>query len=190
MKKLLAVLSAGFFAVSSTKAGQEVSGIDFVVSHATTISAIGVYDGGSSLTSKETVGIFNDLTGNLVGSEAVFGPGKSGTQVGDTFYESVPDFTLAPGDYSIIYVGGNSSGGGNHLSGGDFADLGGDINLPGGSRFNSGTDFIISLSENGNSTSPESPLALIDPVPDGGMTMMLLGATFSGIGLVRRKIRA
>jgi len=191
MKICAAVLFAACLAVSSAKAAQADTAINFVVSHPTTISAFGAYDGGNGFTSTETVGIFNDVTGNLVGPEVVFGPGTTGKQLGNTFYESVPDFVLAPGDYSMIFVGSGSSQGGNHASGGNsFENLNIDINLPGGGRFNAGADSIISLSEGPNLTSATAPFDLVDPpaVPDGGTTAMLLGASLAGLGWLRRKM--
>jgi VPDSG-CTERM motif len=190
MKKTIAAFFAGCFAVCSAKAG--LTGENFVVTHPTAISAFGAYDGGTGFTSTETVGIFNDVTGNLVGSAVVFGPGSAGTQLGNTFYENVPEFVLSPGDYSIIFAStGSSSPGGSHLSGGNsYENLGSDVDLPGGGRFNSGSDFIISLSENSGSTSPSSLIVLVDPptVPDGGTTAMLLGASLAGLGWLRRRI--
>jgi VPDSG-CTERM motif len=190
MKISVAVLFAACLAASGAKASQADSAINFVVSHPTIISAIGAYDGGTAFTSTETVGVFNDVTGNLVGPEVIFGPGKTGTQLGNTFFESVPDFVLAPGDYSMIFSGSSSSQGGNQVSGGNsFENLSTDVNLPGGGRFDSGANSIISLSEGANLTSANSPFDLVDPtVPDGGTTAMLLGASLAGIGWLRRKI--
>jgi hypothetical protein len=193
MNKSIVVFFAGCFVVSIANAGQVDSGLNFVVSHPTSISAIGAYDGGDGFTSTETVGIFNELTGNLVGSEVVFGPGLSGKQVGDTFYESVPVFVLAPGDYSLISLSAGGSSGGGHLSGGNSdQNLGADVNLPGGNRFNSGASVIISLSE--NSGPGNESFDLVDPatapgtVPDGGTTAMLLGASLASLGWLRRRI--
>jgi VPDSG-CTERM motif len=192
MKKFAVVFAMGCLALSVAKAEDYTSGTSFVVTHPTTISAIGAYDGGAGFKSTETVGIFSDLNGNLVGSEVVFGPGDSGTQVGSMFYENVPIFVLSPGDYSLITLGngGFSSGGGSHLSGGNsFLNLGDDIDLPGGGRFNSGTSFDVVLFEGSGSLA--GPVALVDPpngVPDGGLTALLLGCSLAGLGLVRRKI--
>jgi hypothetical protein len=141
------------------------------------------------MTAAEAVGIFSDTTGNLVGPEVIFGPGKAGNQLGNTFFESVPNFVLAPGDYSLIFLGaGVSSQGGGHLTGGGYLNLGDDINLPGGGRFNGGTDLIISLNEGSSVTSQSIPFSLVDPVPDGGMTSMLLGASLVGLSWLRRKV--
>jgi len=185
---------ASCLALSSAHARNYVSGINFVVSDPTIISAIGAYDGGAKFTFTETVGIFSELTGDLVGSEVVFGPGDAGTQVGNVFYESVPTFSLSPGDYSIISVssgGFTSSGGCSHLSGGNFYQfLGDDEDLPGGGRFNSGTSFEISLSETPGSGTQPGFVDLVDPpsVPDGGQTAMFLGASLAGLGWLRRKL--
>jgi hypothetical protein len=191
MKKFAVVFAVGCLTLSITKAEDYASGTSFVVTHSTTISAIGAYDGGTGFTSAETVGIFSDLSGDLVGSEAVFGPGNAGTQVGNMLYENVPDFVLSPGDYSLITIGngGFSSSGGSHLSGGNsFLNLGDDVDLPGGGRFNSGTSFDIILNEGSGSLA--SPIALVDPpgaVPDGGLTALLLAGSLAGLGWVRRK---
>jgi len=192
MKKIAISLVAGSLFVFTAKAESYASGMNFVISHPTTVSAIGVYDGGTPFSSKEVVGIFNDFNGDLVGSEVVFGPGKSGTQMGGMFYEKVPTFVLSPGDYSLITIGsgGVSPGGGSHLNGGNFlGNLADDLDLPGGDRFNSGTTFDISVIEGPGSLS--GPVALISPssvVPDGGLTALLLGGSLAGLSFVRRKI--
>jgi hypothetical protein len=200
MKKFILLVFASCFALTSAQSGQYVLGENFVVSKPTTISAIGAYDGGTGFTSSETVGVFSDLTGTLVGSEVVFGPGKAGNQVGSILYENVANFVLSPGDYSIIAIstGGLLPSGEGGLSGGNsYQDLGDDVNVPTGARFNFGTGFNISLAEGNGLGSRSRPLVLIDPatvgavpvgaVPDGGMTAMLLGASLAGLGWVRRK---
>jgi hypothetical protein len=184
---------AGCFALASAQAGQYVLGMNFVVSHPTTIAAMGAFDGGSAFTSTETVGVFNDLTGQLVGSEVVFAPGNKGTQLGNTFYENVTSFVLAPGDYSIISTStGNHLPNGSGISGGNnFQSLGNNLNQPDGNRFNFGATFDISLAEGSGIGGHTRPLVLVDPpngVPDGGLTAMLLGATLTGLGWVRRKL--
>ena len=161
--------------------------MNFVITQPTTISAIGARDGGTGFTFKETVGIFNDLTGTQVGPEAVFGPGEIGLQIGDAFYERFPKFVLAPGDYSIVSISaGSSLPGGGGLAGGDaFGNLGNDLNLPEGGRFNFGTGF-----DAGGSSGPRGqfqPFFLTNLVPDGGTTAMLLGAALTGLGWARRK---
>jgi hypothetical protein len=186
MKKFVVIIFASCLTISSAKAREDVSGINFAVSHPTTISAIGAYDGGAAFTSTETVGIFSDLNGNLVGSEVIYGPGKSGTQVGDMFYESLPKFVLSPGDYSIITM----SSGGSVLAGGNsFVNLASDADLPGGGKFSSGASFEISLSE--VSGSAPGSIDLLDPktnsVPDGGLTALLLGTSLAGLSWLRRK---
>jgi hypothetical protein len=175
------------FALSNAQAGQNVLGMNFVISQPTTVSAIGVRDGGIPFTFTETVGVFNDLTGSLVGSDAVFGPGETGIQIGEVFYERIPAFVLSPGDYSIISLSGAGSlPSGSDLAGGDaYQNLGNDLNLPEGGRFNFGTGF-----EAGGSSGPRGqfqPFFLINLVPDGGMTAMLLGASLAGLGWARRK---
>jgi hypothetical protein len=191
MKKIAVMLFASCFALSNAKAREDVSGINFVVSHPTTISAIGAYDGGTAFISTVTVGIFSQLNGNLVGSEVVYGPGKSGVQVGNMFYESVPTFVLSPGDYSLITVGdgGFPPSGGGHLSGGNsYLNLGDDVDLPGGGRFDSGTSFNISFSEVSGAA---GFVDLVDHntvgAPDGGLTALLLGTSLAGLGWMRRK---
>lgn len=194
MKKyILPLIIASSFAFTSAQAGQYVLGMNFDVSQPTTISAFGAFDAGAGFTSFETVGIFNDLTGTLVGSEAVFGPGEAGTQVGDTFYENVPSFVLSPGDYSIISIstGGLLPSGGGLSGGNSYQNLGNDLNLPNGGRFDFGTGLNISLAEGSGVGSHSRPLVVIDPlstgVPDGGLTAMLLGASLAGLGWMRRK---
>jgi hypothetical protein len=188
MKRSVATLFASWLAFSSAQAGQNVLGMNFVISQPTKITAIGARDGGTGFTFTETVGIFNDLTGTEVGPEAVFGPAEVGIQLGDVFYERFPSFVLSPGDYSIISISAGSSlpGGGGGLVGGDaYQNLGNDLNLPEGGRFNFGTGF-----DAGGSSGPRGqlqPFFLIDLVPDGGMTAMLLGASLAGLGWARRK---
>jgi hypothetical protein len=197
MKNYILPLIASSFALTSVQAGQYVLGMNFDVTHPTTISAMGAYDGGTGFKSTQTVGVFNDVTGTLVGSEVVFGPGSTGTQVGNVFYENVPTFVLAPGDYSIISIntGGSLPSGGGGLAGGNaYQTLGHDLTMPDGGRFNFGTGFNISLAEGNGVGSLSRPLFLIDPVgggkgvPDSGMTAMLLGASLAGLGWLRRKI--
>ena len=195
MKKYILPLIASSFALTSAQAGQYVLGMNFDVSRPTTISAMGAYDGGTGFTSSQTVGVFSDLTGTLVGSEAVFGPGQAGTQVGNTFYENVPSFVLSPGDYSIISISTSGSlpnGGGGLVDGNSYQNLGNDLTMPDGGRFNFGTGLNISLGEANGIGSQSRPLVLVDPlpngtVPDGGMTAMLLGASLAGLRCVRRK---
>jgi hypothetical protein len=198
MNKYILPLIASSLALTSAQAGQYVLGMNFGVTHPTTISAMGAFDGGTGFTSTETVGVFSDLTGSLVGTEAVFGPGTTGTQVGNVFYENIPSFVLQPGDYSIISISSGSSlpsGGGGLVGGNAYQNLGQDLTMPDGGRFNFGTDFNISLAEGNGVGSQSRPLFLVDPangstgaVPDGGMTAMLLGASLAGLGWVRRKV--
>ena len=184
----------GYFAFTSAYAGQYVLGEHFVVSHPITISAIGAYDGGSPFASLETVGVFSDLTGAMIGPEVFFGPGYFGNQVGDTLYENVPDYVLSPGDYSIISIstGGSLPDGGAVSGGNSYQNLGHAVTVPIGGRFNFGTDFNISLAEGNGLGSQSRPLVLIDPpgntaVPDGDATALLLGASLAGLGWARRR---
>ena len=184
---------AGCLAAASAEAGDYVSGMDFVVRHATTIDQIGAYDGGSAFTVDENVGIFNALTGNLVGPDVLFGPGLPGTQIGDTFYENVAPFVLQPGEYTILAVGGSSPNSGGSANGGlsdfdSYQNLGNNLDLPGGGRFNSGTDFTSPNSGSGFGFSPKGLFSEVDPVPDGGLTLVLLGSSLAGLSWLRRKI--
>jgi hypothetical protein len=157
-----------------------ILGVNYIVSQPTDISAIGARDGGTGFTFTETVGIFNDLTGAEVGPVVVFGPGETGVQVGDVFYERFPSFVLSPGDYSIISLrdGSTSTAGFGGLIGNTYAEVGADVILPEGDRFNFGTDF-------GNRQ--YQPFFLINLVPDGGTTAILLGASLAGLAWLRRK---
>lgn len=164
-----------------------VVGMNFVVSHNTTISQLGVFDGGVPLTSDQTVGIFDDSTGTLVGSELVFGPGYTGTQDGNTLFENLGPFTISAGEYSIVSIGSNPGNGTSGSYGGNpAANLGNALDLPGGNRFDSGTvnEFASSIP----STSSSTPLDAVDPVPDGASTAVLLGGVMAGLGWLRRKI--
>jgi hypothetical protein len=192
MRKSILALFAICGAFVSANAGEYVLGMNFVVSHTTTISAIGANDGGVTFSSGETVGIISDLTGNLVGPEVFFGPASAGTQSGDFFFENITPMALSPGDYSIISLSSGSSlpGGGGGLAGGNsYQDLGNDVSLPGGNRFNSGAGLVVSLSEAPIPGVKAQPLDAVDPpgVPDGGATAMLLGASLAVLRWARRK---
>ena len=185
----MGMLVAGCLALGQSAEAGYVLGMNFTVSKPTTISALGAFDGGTGFTSYETVGIFNDLTGDLVGPEMYFGPGYSGTQVGNSFYETVPTpFTLSPGEYSIMALStGDSNPGGSSLSGGNsYEDLGESLNLPGGERISSGTSFTSP-----NAADPGSPnqaFDMVDPrAPDGGTTVIFLGLSLAGLSWLRRK---
>ena len=138
-------------------------------------------------------GIFNALTGNLVGPDVLFGPGLPGTQIGDTFYENVAPFVLQPGDYlsrggrqqSPIRADRPTAG---FLTSIPIRTSGNNLDLPGGGRFNSGTDFTSPNSGSGFGFSPKGPFSEVDPVPDGGLTLVLLGSSLAGLSWLRRKI--
>jgi hypothetical protein len=190
LKRIVLILFAGALVIQQSARGDYVLGINFEVSHPTTISAIGAYDGGSGFTSDETVGIFNDLTGNLVGPDLLFGPGISGSQMGNGFYEKVTPFVLDAGEYSMmaLSIGGSKPGEGNSLPGGNsYEDLLTSWNLPGGWRFNSGIGFAIIGTDGlgGN-----NPFGALDPppVPDGGTTAMFLTVVLAGMGWLQRKV--
>jgi len=190
IKRIVLILFAGALVIQQSAKGDYVLGINFAVSYPTTISAIGAYDGGSGFTSDETVGIFNDLTGNLVGPDLLFGPGTSGQQIGNAFYEKVTPFVLDAGTYSMMALstGGSNHGGGNSLPGGNsYEDLVNSWNLPSGWRFNSGTGFAI-IGTDGLGT--QNPFGALDPppVPDGGTTAMFLTVALAGMGWLRRKV--
>src|SRR5208337_1386960 len=143
--KGLVLLVAGCVAVGTAKAEDYVLGMNFVVKHPTTINQLGAYDGGSAFTGDVNVGVFNAATGNLVGPDVLFGPGLPGVQMGNTFYETVAPFVLQPGEYSIVAVGDINPALGGSIGTGlpdinSYQDLGNTLSLPGGSRFNSGTD--------------------------------------------------
>jgi len=181
----------GCMAAASARAQGYVGGMDFVVTHPDTINQVGVYDGGAALTSDETVAVFNAITGDLAGSEVLFGPGVAGTQIGDTFFESVTPFTLAPGEYLVLSIGsGGPVGPGDAgLSGVNaYVNLGGTLDLPGGGRFNSGSVGEV-LPNAGSSSQSGGAYELVDPsVPDGATTVALLGGALIGLGWLRRKV--
>jgi hypothetical protein len=189
LKKSVLILFAGALVIQQSAKGDYVLGMNFAVPDPTTISAIGVYNGGTGFSSDEMVGIFNDLTGNLVGPDLLFGPGISGKQIGNTFYEGVTPFVLGPGEYSIMALskGGSNPGGGNSLAGGNsYEDLLTSWNLPGGWRFSSGTGFAITGTGSLGGNSPFVPLD--GAVPDGGTTAMFLTVALAGMGWLRRKV--
>jgi hypothetical protein len=187
MKTSVVIFLASCWAVSSAQAGQNVLGLNFVLSQPATFSAIGARNGGIPFTFAETVGIFNDSTGTLISPEAVFGPGEVGIQIGNVFFERFPSLVLSPGDYSIISISGGGSlpSGGGLLGGDSYQNLGNDLSLPEGGRFNFGTGFDTSPG-----TGPRGqlqPFFLTNLVPEGGMTAMLLGASMTGLAWARRK---
>ncbi|HEX3719404.1 MAG TPA: hypothetical protein VH595_15730 [Verrucomicrobiae bacterium] len=178
----LAVIFGGLVA-GNVHAQGYVDGMNFIVTHNTSINEIGAYDGGTAFTTDEYVGIFNDATGNLVGPDIEFGPGAAaagitGTQIGNTYFENTAAFLLTPGEYSIITIGAGvpTSGNAGLAGAGNSLDLAGDVySLPA----SDGTQF------------QSASYALHDPpagVPDGGMTVLLLGASLTGLGWFRRKI--
>jgi hypothetical protein len=188
LKRSAVILFVGSLAIQHVAKADYVLGMNFAVSSPTTISAIGVFDGGVGLTGDQTVGIFSDSSGDLVGPDVFFGPGTSGTQVGNMFYETVTRFVLAPGDYTIM---GSSAGGsnprGSGLSGGNlYQDLGNSFALPGAGRFNAGTGFALGGPSYGGIH--YQPFTALDPVPDGGSAAMLLTAALAGLGWLRRKV--
>jgi hypothetical protein len=71
---------------------------------------------------------------------------------------------------------------------GAVADYNTDINalIAAGNLHNYVGDFAW-LSPNGND--PNVMQGLLTSVPDGGMTLMLLGGTLVGVGTLRRKFR-
>jgi hypothetical protein len=181
INSLAIILVSGFVAASSHAQGY-VEGLNFVVTHNTSINEIGAYDGGSAFTSDEFVGIFNDATGNLIGPDLEFGPGAqaagiTGEQIGNTYFENTAPFVLAPGEYSIISIGSGSANGGTGMAGvGDSFDLAGSV---------------YTLPSSQDSQFQSSTYALHDPpnsVPDGGLTALLLGGSLAGLGWIRRKI--
>jgi hypothetical protein len=197
--KGLYLLVAGCAVVGNATAGDYVLGQNFVVKHPTTIDQLGAYDGGTAFTGDVSVGIFDAITGNLVGPDVLFGPGLSGTQIGNTFYESVTPFVLQPGEYSVVAVGAIDPNAGGSTGTGlsdvnSYENLGGALNLPGSGRFNSGTAFAepgLPGSGSGNNIGSSSQFGgfqLVDPVPDGGLTVALLGASLAGLGWLRRKM--
>jgi hypothetical protein len=188
LKRSVTVLFVGSLVIQQSAKADYVLGMNFAISSPTTISAIGVFDGGVGFTGDETVGIFNDLSGDLVGPNLLFGPGTSGTQLDNMFYESVTPFVMEPGDYSIIAsISGSSNPGGSSLSGGNsYQDLGNSFNLPGGWRFNAGTGFA--LVGPGNGGIHNQPFTPLDPVPDGGSAAIFLTAALAGLSWLRRKV--
>jgi hypothetical protein len=178
-------------ALTNAQAADSVVGENFVVTRPTTISEIGISDGGVPLTGDVTVGIFNSATGGLVGSEVTFGPGLTESQIGNSVFENIGDLVLPSGEYSVVAVGdvGQISGGTSGLFQVDSLGLGSTLGLPGGGRFNSGALFDLG----GYSSTPSNPggstgFDIVDPVPDGGSTVIILGGALAGLGLLRRKL--
>ena len=176
-------------------------GMDFVVHTAVTVTELGAFDSGGDGFGTGTiqVGIFN-LSGALMGSSASL-TGTAGTLIGGSRFVSVTSFTLNPGTYSIVAAG--------FLLGGP--DLSGNTGLGGVTSFNTDGGAISLVAEGGRwnaegNNTFQLPTANVggygqpDPVfqagtfmvasgvPDGSMTVGLLGMALMAMSVIRRKL--
>jgi hypothetical protein len=184
--------------ISTSYAG--TIGMNFAVTRPTTISDLGISDGGVPFTGQVTLGIFSSATGVLEGTEVVFGPGLQGTRSGNAIFDAVTPFVLPSGEYSIVAIGdvGAVSGGATGLANvNSLQNLGGALNLPGGGRFDSGTlvDIAGYSDKASNPAYGTGTFIVKDPVSvvpvsvsDVGSTALLLGASMAGLIVFRRKV--
>lgn len=175
---------------SSRTAGNQpfsgVLGMDFFVSSSITVTQLGAFDSGQDgFIGTIQVGIFNRNTQALVGSLASFS-GLSQPLTGSSRFLDVPDFLLAPGNYSVVAVGfssgdlnGNVSLGG---SGPTVGSGGGLISFVGSSRW--GTSPLLSFPSNVDSGSPTlydaGTFQFTSAVPESGTgAQMVAGLTLA-----------
>ena len=179
-----------------------VLGMDFVVHTAVTVTELGAFDsGGGGFSDGISVGIFDLTSQSLLGSSATI-IGTAGTLIGGSRFVSVTPFTLNPGTYSIVAAGWAL--GGPDLSGNtglgtppgmtSFNSDGGAISMvTQGGRWQNGTDLVFPTANTGGHGQPDpefqagtfavSELA----VPDGGMTIGLLGMALAGLAMARNR---
>lgn len=96
--------------LSGNQAWQGPLGMDFDVNTPIQISQLGVFDHLSDgITGSITVGIFDRNTGTLVSGLSATITGVSDPLVGGHRMHSITPVTLAPGNYSVVAVGFNST---------------------------------------------------------------------------------
>ncbi len=181
-------------------------GMDFIVNSPVTVTQLGAFDStnnGAGFNGPITVGIFSVSnaspggSGTLVGTSVILN-GTAGTPVGGSRFVSVTPFTLTPGLYSIVAAGfglGTDFNGNSQTPGENdiFNADGGNLTLVSkGGRWNDNSAFAFPNQH----TFANSPYGQSDPVfqagtfavPDGGMTVALLGIGLCGLGLIRRRL--
>jgi hypothetical protein len=175
-----------------------VLGMDFTVgSTAVTVTSLGVFDAlGDGIAGSIQVGIF-DLAGNLIGSSVTFN-GSGDSLIGGSRFRAVTPFSLAANTtYSIVAGGFTSDLSGNSGQGGvtsfngqgllTLVDKGGRWSNPGDNSFQLPTANTGLFP--GYSQSDPVFLAGTFSVPDGGITLALLGFALSAIGFLSRRVR-
>jgi len=170
-------------------------GMDFVVNTAVTVTELGAFDsGGDGFSGTIQVGIF-DLSGNLIGSSASL-TGTAGTLIGGSRFAAVTAFTLNPGTYSIVAAGfdlGTDFSGNTGLGGvTSFNSDGGAVSLVAeGGRWDTGNTFQLPTQNVGGYGQPDPVFqagTFAVGVPDGGLTIALLGGALVGLQALRRKL--
>ena len=172
-----------------------VLGMDFIVNNAVTVTQLGAFDenGDGFHGSTITVGIFDVVAGTLVGTSASF-TGMTGTLIGGSRFVSVVPFTLNAGTrYSIVATGFTATDqNGNTGLGGftSFNSVGGALSMVSkGGRWDVGSTFQLPTQNLGGYGQSDPVFqAGTFAVPDGGMTISLLGAAMVGLAMLRRKL--
>ena len=177
-----------------------VLGMDFVVNTPVTVTELGAFDsGGDGFANTIHVGIYNVNTAALLGSADLIG--TAGTLIDGSRFVSVTPFTLNPGMYSIVaadFVGADDFSGNTGLGTPpgvtSFNSDGGAISLlDQHARWQNGTSLVFPTGNTGGHGQPDpefqaGTFAVGEPtVPDGGMTVGLLGMALGGLALVRNR---
>lgn len=185
------VASADTVALSSSRSVGNQSyggalGMDFDVLSTITITQLGAFDSGLDGFSSGTVqvGIFNRNSGALAGTSASF-IGNSSVLSGNQRFIDVVDFTLSPGQYSIVAVGFSATNrNGNFQFGGTSPVIntgGGLISFVGASRYSSSTSLTFpNLIDGGGVTQYDAgTFQFTSAIPEPGTSLTLL----MGVGL-------
>jgi hypothetical protein len=119
----------------------------------------------------------NSFTFNPFGGVIPLWTTATTTPAGTASFDFTSLTTLQqPGDNTLKLIGTGML----HLTG--YADT------PGTFTFTANQDDEQTTFSFSSSNSAQPPLNPNDTVPDGGLTVMLLGASLSALGLVRRKL--
>lgn len=171
-------------------------GLDFTVNSAISVSALGVFDNGSSNNlaglngGGVSVAIFNIGTQSEVSPVVSFTSSSAGTQINADAFKTVTPFTLAPGSYTVIAAGAdifNSLGATNTSS--TTNSGGGLISFVGGGRYNPAAGLNFAGTVDGGpanrydaGTFQFASTAVAEPA-----TFALLGTGLLALALTRRR---
>jgi hypothetical protein len=145
------------------------------------------------------VGIFSASSGLLVTPEVSFTGAGSGTADGDVLFQAITPVRLAPGEYVIAASGYSGSGQGYEVFGNSahgtptwtFNSDGGILTL--GSSLTLQSSSLTYPTKPDNSGTPPQYAAgdfqYQTAVPDGGLTIAMLGMAMSGLAFIRRKFQ-